>query len=101
MTGPRRREAAGGHSISSFFGRLSPFPFAGVPIVAGDAALDHFIAPLIACDDECGEIPAAEANGAESDHNENLQRQLVHDRPRVAPVAGLGGFKGTGATGAT
>ena len=37
-------KAAVGHSISRFFRRLSPFPFAGVPVVAGNTALDHFIA---------------------------------------------------------
>ena len=35
---PRRREAAGGHSISRFFRRLFPFPFAGLPVVAGNTA---------------------------------------------------------------
>jgi hypothetical protein len=80
--GPRRREAAwGGHSISRFFRRLSPFPFAGRPIVAGDAALDHFVAPLIARHDERGEIAAAEAKRAERHHNDDLQQQLAHDRP--------------------
>ena len=59
--------------------RLSPFPFAGLPVVASDTALDHFVAPLIARHDEGSEVAAAEAKGAESHHNENLQRQLVHD----------------------
>ena len=39
----------------------------------------HFVSPLIARDDEGSEVAAAEANGTESPHNENLQRQLVHD----------------------
>ena len=47
------------HSISRFFRRLTPFPFAGVPVVAGDAALDHFVAPLIARHDEGSEVAAA------------------------------------------
>jgi hypothetical protein len=32
--------------------RLSPFPFAGLPVVAGDTALDHFVPPLITRHDE-------------------------------------------------
>jgi hypothetical protein len=32
-----------------FFRRLSPFPFASLPVVAGDTALDHFVAPTVAC----------------------------------------------------
>ena len=81
---PRRREATwGGHSISRlpFFWWLPPFPFAGVPVVAGDAALDHFVAPLIAGHDEGSEIAAAEAKRAERHHNDDLQQQLTHDRP--------------------
>jgi hypothetical protein len=35
--GPGRRKAARGHSIS--FWRLAPFPFAGLPVVAGDTRL--------------------------------------------------------------
>jgi hypothetical protein len=34
------------------FRRLSPFPFAALPVVASDAAPDHFVAPLIARHDE-------------------------------------------------
>ncbi len=44
-----------------------------MPIVPGDAALDHFVPPVIARQDEGGEIAAAEAKRAERDHNENLQ----------------------------
>jgi hypothetical protein len=72
----QRTTAAGsgvhGHSIPRFR-RLSPFPFAGLPVVAGDTALDHFVAPLVACDDEGGEVAAAEAKSAESDHDDELQ----------------------------
>src|SRR6516164_4971584 len=41
--------------------RRAPFPFAGAPIEAGDAALDHFVAPLVARHDEGGQVAAAEA----------------------------------------
>ena len=44
--------------------RLSPFPFAGVPIVAGDVALDHFVAPLVARHDKGGQVAEAKANAA-------------------------------------
>src|SRR6516162_1561259 len=50
---PGQRKAAGGHSISSrFFRPLSPFPFAGLPVVAVVPRLDHFVAPFGACHDE-------------------------------------------------
>jgi hypothetical protein len=45
--------------------RLPPFPFAGLPVVAGDAALDHFVAPLIAL------------NAPNGHHNDDLQQQLT------------------------
>src|SRR5262249_29049382 len=61
-----------------FFRWLSPFPFAGVPIVAGGAALDHFVPPLIARHDEGSEVAAAEKERAERDHNEDRQEQLAH-----------------------
>jgi len=32
--------AARGHSVSGFFGRLSPFPLADLPVVAGDTSLE-------------------------------------------------------------
>jgi hypothetical protein len=54
--------------------RLSPFPFAGRPVVAGDAALDHFVAPLIACHDEGSEVAAAEAKRAKCNHDDELQQ---------------------------
>jgi hypothetical protein len=73
------REAACGHSISRFFRLLSPFPFAGLPVVAGQTALDHFVAPLIARHDEGSDIAAAEAKRAERNHNDDLQQQLTHD----------------------
>jgi hypothetical protein len=57
--GPRRREAATHRRKSPW--RLSPFPFASLPVVASGAALDHFVAPLIARHDEGSEIAAAKA----------------------------------------
>src|SRR6516162_7615290 len=60
---PRRR----------FLRRLSPFPFAGVPVVASDAPLDHFVAPLIARHDEGSEVAAAIAKRAERHHKDDLQ----------------------------
>ncbi len=88
---PGRREAARSHSISRFLRRLSPFPFAGVPVVAGDAALDHFVAPFVACHDERGEITAAKAKRAKGPHDDELQ-QLTHrhalSKRYVAGIAG-------------
>jgi hypothetical protein len=72
-----RRQATGGHSMSRFFRRLPPFPFAGLPVVAGDAALDHFVAPAVASDDESGQVATAEAKPAERRHDDELQ-QLTH-----------------------
>src|SRR4029077_19074277 len=67
--------------ISIFRGRRrSPFPFAGLPVVAGDTALDHFIAPLIARHDERGEVAAAKAKPAKSDHDDDLQQHLGTSR---------------------
>ena len=54
------------------FRRLSPFPFARVPVVAGDMALDHFVAPLIARHDEGSEVAAAEAKRGERHHYKDL-----------------------------
>jgi hypothetical protein len=75
--------SASGHSISRLFWRLAPFPTAGLPVVAGDTALDHFVAPLVARHDEGSEIAAAEAERAERHYNKELQQQRVHDRPSV------------------
>jgi hypothetical protein len=61
-----------GYSISGFFRQLSPFPFAGVPVVAGDAALDLFVAPFVARHDEGREIAAAKAKRAERRHDDEL-----------------------------
>src|SRR5262249_26193382 len=54
--------------------RLAPFPFAGVPIVAGDAALDHFVAPLVARHDEGSEEAATEAKRTEGHQDDELQQ---------------------------
>src|SRR6266571_1949888 len=76
---PRRREAADHWCASPW--RLPPFPFAGLPVVAGNTALDHFVTPLIARHDDGSEVAAAEAKRAERHHNDDLQQQLAHDRP--------------------
>ena len=81
---PGRREA-GGHSISRIFRRLSPFPFARLPVESSDLALDHFVAPFVACHDEGSEIAAAEAKRAKRHHNDDLQPQLAHDPSLIAP----------------
>jgi hypothetical protein len=60
--------------------RLSPFPFAGLPVIAGDTALDHFIAPLIARHNERGEIATAKAKRAKSYHDDDLQEHLGTSR---------------------
>src|SRR6516225_7628545 len=48
----------------------------GLPAVAGDAALDHFVAPAVA-DDEAGQVATAETKPAKGDHDDELQ-QLTH-----------------------
>jgi hypothetical protein len=68
-----------------FFRRLSPFPFAGLRIVAGDTALDHFIAPFVARHDERGENTAAKAKRAERYEDDELQ-PLTH-RSNLASLA--------------
>ena len=70
-----RTNAGAGHSIR--FWRLAPFPFAGLPIVASDAALDHFVAPFVARQDEANEIAAAKAKPAKGNHDNDLQQHLV------------------------
>ena len=77
LDGPGRRKATGGHSISRFLRRLAPFPFPGRPVVAGDTALDHFVAPPIACHDERGETAAAKTENAKGYHDDELQK-LTH-----------------------
>jgi hypothetical protein len=42
----------------------------------GDAALDHFVAPFIACDDERGEIAAAKTKPTKANHDDGLQQHL-------------------------
>jgi hypothetical protein len=44
-----------------------------VPIVTGDAALDHFVAPLVARHDECGQVAEAKAKRGERRHDDELQ----------------------------
>ncbi len=63
--------------------RLSPFPLAGLPVIAGHTTLNHFIPPVIARHDQGSEVAAAEAKRAKRNHNENLQ-QLAH---RPSPYA--------------
>jgi len=93
LDGPRRWEAAVGISISRFFRRLFPFPFAGLPVVAGHTALDHFVAPAVSLNNKRDAVAAAKADGPEHHHNADLQQQLTHEEPSqavgVAPVAPL------------
>jgi hypothetical protein len=56
-----------------FLWRLSPFPFAGLLIVAGNIAPNHFVAPFVARYDERNEIAAAKAKRAERHHDDELQ----------------------------
>jgi hypothetical protein len=74
---PGRWEAATRRRKSPW--RLSPLPFASLPVVASGAALDHLVAPLIARHDEGSKIATAEANRAERDHDDDLRQQLAHD----------------------
>ena len=62
------------------FWRLAPFPFAALPVVASDAALDHFVAPFIACHDEAGKVAAAKAKPAKGNHYDDLQQHLGTER---------------------
>jgi hypothetical protein len=66
---PRDSEMAAGES---FVAGPSPIPFASHPVVASHTALDHFVPPVIARDDEGREIAAAEAKGGEGAHYDNL-----------------------------
>src|SRR6516165_1562014 len=77
---PRQTRAAGSDGRLAldriprffFFRRLSPFKFAGLPVVVGATALDHFVAEPIARHDECNEVAAAKAKRAERPHNAEL-----------------------------
>jgi len=92
---PRRTKAAGNGGAGLFrlakgnqglvapTRLLSPFPLASPLVVVGKTALNQVVAPLIARHDEGSETAAAEAKGAESHYNENLQRQLVHEERRI------------------
>jgi hypothetical protein len=73
--GGKRRGAF--KTLPPFFWRLAPFPFAGLPIVAGDTAPYHFVAPVVAYHDERNEIAAAETNRAKACHDHEL-RYLTH-----------------------
>ena len=57
---------------------FSPFPFAGLFVVASDTALDHFVAEPVARHDEGDEVAAAEAKRAERNHNAKLEYQFAH-----------------------
>jgi hypothetical protein len=61
-----------------FLWRLTPFPFAGLLIVASETALDHFVAIFVACYNEGNEIAAAKANRAERHHDDELQQLITH-----------------------
>jgi hypothetical protein len=76
-TGGGKRRGEGIQSRLPFFWRLSPFPFAGVPVVAGDAALDHFVTPPVPRHEEGSKVAAAEAKPTKGDHDDELQ-QLTH-----------------------
>jgi hypothetical protein len=54
-----------------------PFPFAGLRVVTGNTAPNHFVAPFVARYDERNEIAAAKTKPAKSDHDDEL-RQLTH-----------------------
>ena len=64
--------------------RLTPFPFAGLPVVVSETPLNHFVPPLIARYDEGRQVAAAEAKRAERYYNEDLQQQFTHDRLALA-----------------
>jgi hypothetical protein len=68
-----------------FVRRFPPFPFAGPRVVAGDTALNHFIAPFVARHDERGENTAAKAKRAERHEDDELQ-PLTH-RSNLASLA--------------
>jgi hypothetical protein len=63
--------------VLALFRRLSPFPFAALPVVASDPAFDHFVSPFVACDDERGEKAATKAKRAKGEHDDELQ-ELTH-----------------------
>ena len=71
ITRSRRRRGKAGISIFRLW-RLSPFPFAGLPVVAGDTALDHFVAIFVARHDKRSEIAEAKAKRAKRDHDDEL-----------------------------
>jgi hypothetical protein len=56
-----------------FLRSFPPFPFAGLRVVAGSTALDHFVAPILVRHDEGGEVAAAKAKRAERHHDDELQ----------------------------
>jgi hypothetical protein len=70
--GSRHKLASSDGVRRGLFRRLSPFPLARLPVVAGDAALNHFIAPLIARYDESSETAAPEAKRTERRHKAEL-----------------------------
>jgi hypothetical protein len=80
--GKRREEAV--QSRLPFFWWLPPFPFTGVPVVTGDTALDHFVAPAVSLNNKRDAVAAAKADGPERHHNADLQQQLTHEEPSQA-----------------
>ena len=68
---------AGAHSKSRFR-QLSPFPIAGLRVVAGGAALYHFVVKSGARHDERGEIATGKAGCAGGEHDDKFQQRLTH-----------------------
>src|SRR5262249_1918723 len=89
---PRQTRAAGsgGRSISSFFWRLSPFPFAGLPVVASRPALGHFVAEQISRHKEAREVAAGEAERAKCYVDGDLQQQFAHGAVLLGSRRGAG-----------
>ena len=74
----RQYVAKGKQSLVASARLLPQFPLTSPLVVMGKTALNPSGAPLFARHDEGSETAAAEAKRAESHHNYDLQRQLVH-----------------------
>jgi len=66
--------------------RCSPEVRAGLPIVAGDASLDHLVAPVVACHDESGQVATAEAQRGERRHDDEFRRAAPSSRIKPTPA---------------